>query len=152
MSAPRVVAVAPESPAAAVGLQVGDELVSFNGQVPRDVIEYQLLTDEADLQVEVKREAEELAGAGSRGEAFVQAIMNDYKDADLSSADRAMLDYAVKLTRTPERMNASDIDALRERGFSDDAVSEIAQIAAMFNYYNRIADGLGIDHEPEWSA
>jgi putative radical SAM enzyme (TIGR03279 family) len=55
MSAPRVVAVAPGSPAAAVGLQVGDELVSFNGQVPRDVIEYQLLTDEADLQVEVER-------------------------------------------------------------------------------------------------
>lgn len=55
MSAPRVVAVASGSPAAAVGLQVGDELVSFNGQVPRDVIEYQFLTDEADLCVEVER-------------------------------------------------------------------------------------------------
>jgi len=55
MSAPRVVAVAPGSPAAAVGLLVGDELVSFNGLVPRDVIEYQLFTDDADLQLEVER-------------------------------------------------------------------------------------------------
>jgi putative radical SAM enzyme (TIGR03279 family) len=55
MSAPRVVAVAPGSPAAVVGLQVGDELVSFNGQVPRDVIEYQLFTDAPEVQVEVDR-------------------------------------------------------------------------------------------------
>ena len=55
MSLPRVVAVADGSPAARADLRPGDELVALSGQVPRDVIQLQLLTDEADLEVEVSR-------------------------------------------------------------------------------------------------
>ena len=55
MSLPRVVAVAPGSPAQRAGLEPGDEVVSLNGQQPRDVIQWQLLTDDADLDVEVRR-------------------------------------------------------------------------------------------------
>ena len=55
MSFPRVVAVAPGSPAAAAGLQPGDEIVSVAGRRPRDVIEWRLLVDEPDLDLEVRR-------------------------------------------------------------------------------------------------
>ena len=55
MPAPLVVAVAPESPAARAGVQPGDEIVSLNGVRPRDVIEWQLLVDEAELVLEVRR-------------------------------------------------------------------------------------------------
>src|SRR3954454_6315632 len=55
MTLPRVVAVAPESPAARAGLLPGDELCSVAGQVPRDVIQYQLLTAEPELELEVSR-------------------------------------------------------------------------------------------------
>ena len=55
MSLPRVVAVADGSPAARADLRPGDEIVSLCGQVPRDVIQLQLLTDEADLDLEVSR-------------------------------------------------------------------------------------------------
>src|SRR5215210_5806764 len=55
MSAPVVVAVDPESPAARAGLAPGDEIVSIAGQVPRDIIEYRLLTDDADPTIEVRR-------------------------------------------------------------------------------------------------
>lgn len=55
MSAPLVVSVAPESPAANAGLIPGDEIVRVDGQVPRDVIEWQLFTDSADIELEVRR-------------------------------------------------------------------------------------------------
>src|SRR5271154_3193604 len=55
MSAPTVTSVTEASPAARAGLAVGDELLSLNGQQPRDVIDFQQLTDADDLSVMVKR-------------------------------------------------------------------------------------------------
>ena len=55
MSAPRIVVVAPGSPAARAGLAVGDEIVAMNGEVPRDIIAYQLLADDPELSIEVDR-------------------------------------------------------------------------------------------------
>jgi putative radical SAM enzyme (TIGR03279 family) len=60
MSAPRVVSVAAASAAARAGLQVGDELLAIGGRVPRDVIEYRFLVDEADPRLTVRRGHEEL--------------------------------------------------------------------------------------------
>ena len=55
MSAPRVVTVAPGSSAQRAGLEPGDVVLSLNGHQPRDVIEWQVLTDEADIEMEVRR-------------------------------------------------------------------------------------------------
>lgn len=55
MSSPRVVSVAPASPAQRAGLQPGDEILRLNGEVPRDVIAYQLLADEADVALDITR-------------------------------------------------------------------------------------------------
>ena len=61
-----------------------------------------------------------------------------------------MLEFAVKLTTHPAEMRESDVRALREHAFDDTAISDIVQTAALFNYYDRLADGLGIDPEPDW--
>jgi putative radical SAM enzyme (TIGR03279 family) len=55
MSSPQVVAVAPGSPADTAGIVVGDEIVTIDGQVPRDVIQYRLLVDGEDPELEVRR-------------------------------------------------------------------------------------------------
>jgi uncharacterized peroxidase-related enzyme len=81
-------------------------------------------------------------------DALLAALKQDYRRAELSARDRAMLDYAVKLTRTPASMQAGDVAALRAAGLDDAAIHDVAQITALFNYYNRVADGLGIEPEP----
>jgi putative radical SAM enzyme (TIGR03279 family) len=55
MALPRVVAVAPGSPADRAGVLPGDEIVAMDGRLPRDVIEYQLLADQESLALEVNR-------------------------------------------------------------------------------------------------
>lgn len=77
--------------------------------------------------------------------------MEDYRKANLSGPDRRMLDFAVKLTGAPSKVEKADIDSLHAHGFSDEAIHEIVQITALFNYFDRLADGLGIDPEPEWA-
>jgi uncharacterized peroxidase-related enzyme len=77
--------------------------------------------------------------------------MGDYTTAKLARADRGMLDFAIKLTRSQHEMTPADIVALRDVGFSDAAIHDVVQITGLFNYYTRVADGLGIDLEPEMS-
>jgi len=75
----------------------------------------------------------------------------DYRTADLSAADRAMLDFAVRLTKEQRTITDADVETLRRHGFGDVAIHDIVQVTALFNYYTRLADGLGIDDEPEWA-
>ncbi len=51
------------------------------------------------------------------------------------------------LTKSPAGCSEDDVKALREVGFNDVAIHDIVQVTALFNYYNRLADGLGIDPE-----
>ena len=71
-------------------------------------------------------------------------LKRDYTQANITPRQRAMLDYAVKLTRTPGEMRESDIHALRTQGFTDRDILDINQVTAYFAYVNRIADGLGV--------
>jgi uncharacterized peroxidase-related enzyme len=79
-------------------------------------------------------------------------VKRDYRTARLSPADRGMLDFVLKLTLTPAKMTRADVEQLRGHGFDDTAVCDIVQITGLFAYYNRLADGLGIDPEPEWDT
>ena len=63
MSLPTVVAVTEGSPAARAGLRPGDEIVAMNGRAPRDVIEYQLIADEPEVELDVRRGGLELCAS-----------------------------------------------------------------------------------------
>ncbi len=64
-----------------------------------------------------------------------------------TEVDRAMLSYALKLTRAPGEMTAADVESLRAVGFDDVAIHDICTIVAYFAFVNRIADGLGVELE-----
>lgn len=80
------------------------------------------------------------------------AIEQDWKTADgLSPKRSAMLNYAVKLTLSPQEMVEADVVKLRDVGFSDVDVLHIAEVVGYYAYVNRIADGLGVMLESEVS-
>ena len=53
------------------------------------------------------------------------------------------------MTLTPAKCTREDVNGLRAQGWSDEQVASAAQIVGFFNHLNRLADGLGIDLEPE---
>ncbi|WP_419161057.1 carboxymuconolactone decarboxylase family protein [Candidatus Palauibacter sp.] len=58
-----------------------------------------------------------------------------------------MLDYVVRLTRTPGEIAETDVEALRTHGFDDRAIHDICAVTAYYAFVNRIADGLGVQLE-----
>lgn len=83
---------------------------------------------------------------------FGEMIAHNYRVADLSDRHRAMLDFAVKLTETPAEIVEADRAALREAGFSDSAIYDIADTAAFFNMSNRLAAAVEMMPNPDYHA
>jgi uncharacterized peroxidase-related enzyme len=86
----------------------------------------------------------------TRDDALVAQLKQDYRRASLGDSDRAMLDYVAKLTSVPSAITEQDVETLREVGFEDRAILDIAQIAAYFAFVTRLADGLGVTLERYW--
>ena len=77
-------------------------------------------------------------------------MVRDSTRAPVSPAERALFDYAVKLTREPWAMTADDIVALRAAGWSDAAILDLNLVASYYAFVNRLADGLGVELEARW--
>ena len=80
-------------------------------------------------------------------ERLVAALTADHTQAGLDEADRAMLDYAARLTLAPGEIAATDVEALRAHGFDDRAIHDVCAVTGYYAFVNRIADGLGVELE-----
>jgi uncharacterized peroxidase-related enzyme len=78
---------------------------------------------------------------------LAEKIVQDYRRAGLDEKTRAMLDYAVKITKTPVECDEADIEKLRALGFSLDDVYDVITTASVYNYNNRVAEAAG--HIPD---
>lgn len=76
-------------------------------------------------------------------------LKEDHTKPSLGPEDRTMLNYVVKLMRTPAAVT-EDVQALREAGFDDRAILDIALITAYFAFVDGVADGLGLALEDYW--
>jgi uncharacterized peroxidase-related enzyme len=81
----------------------------------------------------------------SKDEALVRALRGDWRMAEITAREYAMLEYAWRLTVAPGAVQERDIAALRAEGFDDRAVLQINLITSWFNFLNRVADGLGVE-------
>jgi uncharacterized peroxidase-related enzyme len=90
-------------------------------------------------------------GAGLRkltnDDELVERLIQDWRSAQISTADGAMLNYAEKLTIRPSDMVEADVQQLRDAGFSDAAILDINQVTGYYAFVNRLADGLGVELE-----
>jgi uncharacterized peroxidase-related enzyme len=68
-----------------------------------------------------------------------ELIAQNYRAADLPPRQAAMLEFAVKLTEAPDKIEEPDRKALRRAGFSDRDIWDIAAVAGFFNMSNRVA-------------
>ncbi len=67
-----------------------------------------------------------------------------WRELELAPRDLALCALAEKLSATPTRMVEEDWQPLRDLGFDDRAILEVAHIVGIFNYLTRLADGLGL--------
>jgi uncharacterized peroxidase-related enzyme len=76
--------------------------------------------------------------------------MRDPMAAPLEPVDAALVRFAEVLTRHPASVTEADLDSLRAEGLDDRAIHDAVQVIALFAYYNRMAEGLGVrlDDDP----
>jgi uncharacterized peroxidase-related enzyme len=77
-------------------------------------------------------------------------LATDYRKADITARQNAMLDFAVKLALHPADVTPSDQDGLREHGFDDEDIWDIGAITAFFAASNRMAHLTSMQPNPEF--
>jgi len=88
----------------------------------------------------------QLSGDPALGEAMVM----NYRVAPLSERQRAMLDFAARVTTASAAIEEADRQALRDHGFSDRDIWDIANVAGFFNMSNRVASATGMEPNPDY--
>jgi uncharacterized peroxidase-related enzyme len=107
--------------------------------------EFIALVVSADNRCEACVFAHAAALRGFTGDAeWVATIEVNYRRAELTARERALADYAIKITRAPAEIEPADLDKLRDAGIPEIGILEAATIAAYFNLSNRLNSALGI--------
>ena len=79
-----------------------------------------------------------------------EVLVMNYREAEITPRQRAMLDFAWKATARPQETSASDRKRLREAGFSERDIWDIANVTGFFNFSNRVAMATGMTPNPEY--
>ena len=79
-----------------------------------------------------------------------EAIAMNYQAADITPKQKNMLDFAVKLTDYPDKIGSSDRERLRNSGFSEKEIWDIANVASFYNMTNRVASAVDMKPNREY--
>ena len=74
----------------------------------------------------------------------IKALLADIETAPIEAKMKPILSYARKLTLSPARMTAADAASVYDAGWDDDALYSTVLVTALFNFYNRLVDGVGL--------
>ena len=88
----------------------------------------------------------------SHDDALTRAVVTDPAAGAIDAQTQVMLDFAEKLTLTPWLMEEADLEELRRSGLSEEQVLDVVLITCLFNFMDRLADGLGVRMSEKWIA
>jgi len=80
----------------------------------------------------------------------VQIALDDVEMAQIPNKMKPVLRYAGKLTRQPDSLTKADVDAIFEAGWDETALYHTVAVTALFNFMNRLVEGLGIELDPAY--
>jgi len=138
-----------------IGQECIDELAAVAGVGPRvAAITARAMNGELNFHEALIERVGLLAGLEEAviAKVLAERITLDYRRAGLDERTRTILDYAAKITSHPVECEESDIQRLRDLGFSDQAIFDIAETAAMYNFTNRLASATGMLPNPEYHS
>lgn len=81
-----------------------------------------------------------------------EALLMNYRVAEITPRQRAMLDFAVLVTEASARIEEVDRQRLRDHGFGEADIWDIASVAGFFNMSNRVASAVGMKPNPDYHA
>lgn len=84
--------------------------------------------------------------------ARARRISMNYRTVELSAQERAMADFAVKMTEQPGRLEPADLQKLRDVGLSDAKIFYVIELAALYNFTNRVASASGMRPDDDFMA
>lgn len=79
---------------------------------------------------------------------WVDQLTYNYRSVKLTEMQRALCDYAYRVTRYPNEITTKEVDLLRDAGFNDHEILEAAYVAGFFNYTNRWVSTIGAVANP----
>jgi alkylhydroperoxidase family enzyme len=78
-------------------------------------------------------------------------IARDFRGAKLDGKDKAMLEYAEKITIAPSEVSAADVERLKQAGWTEVEILDIAAVTSYRNFITRIADALGVQLSEDYA-
>jgi len=78
----------------------------------------------------------------------VQAVLDDFHNARLSPAERALFGFLDRVNRESATLTAADVAGVLSAGWSEEALYDAITVSALFNFYNRWIDATGVSDLP----
>lgn len=75
-------------------------------------------------------------------------MLEDYRTAQISDAEKALFKFLEKVNRQSNQIRPEDIAAVKQAGWSDEAIYDALTVCALFNFYNRWCDAAGVHDLP----
>lgn len=84
-------------------------------------------------------------------EDLLKGLLDNPAEAEMDERLRPLLTYVKKLTLTPSRISPEDADRVFAAGWNEQALYDAVSVCALFNFMNRLVEGLGIEENPSYS-